>query len=109
MPVPPRGGTVNVAFLGAGYTHGVDGLAVATLLLAFGPVVVALACALSQLLARIPPVPGDARRGSLPDDRCDLVLAVLDWAVPARRAVGAVAPARAPPSPPSIPAAAFRR
>ena len=110
MPARRRGGTVNVAFLGAVNLQGGDGATVA-LLLAIGPAVVALAGHLWRLITRIPPVTGHARRWSLPDDRCDLLPATVGWAMPAPPTVGAVAPARAPPTfrPPFDPAAAFRR
>ena len=102
---------MNVAFLGVGNTQGGDGLAIAWLLLAIAPAAVALSGLLFRLITRIPPLPGDARRWSLPEDRRDLLLATLGRVLPASRAVGVVAPARAPPTfrPPSDPAAAFRR
>ena len=106
--VPSRGGTVNVAFLGAVITQGGDYPVAWMLLLAVVP---AAALSLWHSLGSIAtrPPPGLGRRHLF--DRCDLVPAVAGRTLAVRPGVVTVAPARAPPAVrrPSDPAAAIRR
>ncbi len=113
VPVPPAGGTVNVAFLGAVNTLGTGWLSAAVLLplLVVGPVAGAV-WHLRRLIADLPPASGELARRWSPLARCDLApVTVAGRPCLPRPPVWAVVPARAPPTSgsPSDLAVRFRR